>query len=378
LQIYEDDTKDYLGFNSRSRFVIKDEHIISYDFKEQPPEFTTITINGAEPTQGQAQQMSDAVGTRYIAFGADFDMWRQYGWRNEKTVDVPFFTSAELQCAPYAVMLLSRQRKNIVTGTVTVFGNEFYQLGDVVYLNDRRLLYYVNGISHNFRYGEAFTTTLNLKYGHPVGEYIPTPLDVIGKMSILGTSVQTAFRVNRGLPNNNELLGVIQFDENVADGSDMLDNVFGEKNFATLKSSALRAKGSIIGERESASPRVYLVSYAGETEIQDARKTEISLWLQSPEEPKSQGNIVGSSGTTTSAPDDLFGSAQVNYVIDKKFIELQHISLCLPEGKNLTSVEEELIRVNNIVASQETIMIDPTLQNVIEIRLVKAPQGGWK
>jgi hypothetical protein len=373
LQIYEDDTKDYLGFNSRSRFIIKDEHIISYDFKEQPPEMTTVTINGSEKIMGSASQMGDAMGTRYVALGADFDMWRQYGWRNERTVEVPFFTSAEMQCAPYAVMLLSRQRKNVITGNVTVFGNEFYQLGDVVYLNDRRLLYYVDGVSHNFRYGEMFTTTLKLKYGHPVGEYIPTPLDVIGKMSILGTSAQTSFRMSRGLPNNNELLGVIQFDK---DNDDMLDNTFGEKNYSVLKSSAIKARTSIIGENETISSRVYLVSYFG-TSFSGPRKDNITNWFVSPTEPKSQNNLVGKSGDATSSPGDVFSPA-TSYVVDRNFIKQQHIPLYSTAGTNLSPVEEELIRVNNIVASQESIMRDPTLENIIEIRLVKAPQGGWK
>jgi hypothetical protein len=376
LQIYEDDTKDYLGFNSRSRFIIKDEHIISYDFKEQPPEMTTVTINGAENVMGSASQMGDAMGTRYVAFGADFDMWRQYGWRNERTVEVPFFTSAELQCAPYAVMLLSRQRKNVITGTVTLFGNEFYQLGDVVYLNDRRLLYYVDGISHNFKYGETFSTTLKLKYGHPVGEYIPTPLDVIGKMSILGTSAQTSFRMSRGLPNNNELLGIIQFDND--EDQDMLNDTFGEKNYSVLKSSAIKAKASIIGESESISPQIFLVSYSGEESFYGSRKVSIMNWFTSTTAPGPKDNLVGPTNTAPPAPSDLFGSSSVNYTIDKKFIKAKHMKLCSTEGAGLSSVEEELIRVHNIVASQESMMRDPTLKNIIEIRLVKAPQGGWK
>ena len=78
-------------------------------------------------------------------------------------------------------MLLAVQRKDVVRATLVVPGNEYYQLGDVVYVNSRDMLYYVYGISHSFSYSGSFQTTLDLRYGHPLGEFIPTPLDVIGK-----------------------------------------------------------------------------------------------------------------------------------------------------------------------------------------------------
>jgi hypothetical protein len=176
------------------------------------------------------------------------------------------------------------------------------------------------------------------------------------------------------LPNNNEFLGVIQFDK---DNNDMLNNTFGEKNYSVLKSSAIKARAGIIGEQESISPRVFLVSYAGANGIQISRKNAIKLWFTNPIAPAAQDNLSGATSTAPSAPADLFGSASANYTIDGKFIKPQHIESYSTDGTALSSVEEELIRVNNIVASQESIMVDPTLENTIEIRLVKAPQGGW-
>jgi hypothetical protein len=43
------------------------------------------------------------------------------------------------------------------------------------------LLYYIQSVSHTFNYGSSFTTTLSLIYGHPAGQYVPSPLDVIGQ-----------------------------------------------------------------------------------------------------------------------------------------------------------------------------------------------------
>ena len=63
---------------------------------------------------------------------------------------------------------------------MTVAGNEFYQPGDVVFLPEKGLLYYIDNVQHQFSYGSSFQTSLSLTYGHPPGQYLPSPLDVIG------------------------------------------------------------------------------------------------------------------------------------------------------------------------------------------------------
>jgi hypothetical protein len=56
------------------------------------------------------------------------------------------------------------------------------QPGDVIYIEDKNLLFYVETVTHSFQYSSSFTTTLTLKYGHSPGEYIPTTLDIMGKL----------------------------------------------------------------------------------------------------------------------------------------------------------------------------------------------------
>ena len=61
-------------------------------------------------------------------------------------------------------------------------GNEAMQPGEVVFLEDRGMLFYVTSVRHNLTIASNFTTTLELTYGHTPGEYIPTTVDFIGKL----------------------------------------------------------------------------------------------------------------------------------------------------------------------------------------------------
>lgn len=184
--IIEDDFVDFLGPGSGKRYIVYDEQIINSNFIESDNniEFTRVGVTGEIDLLGDKPGQIGQVPVLW-AGATDFDLWRQYGWRSQGDVNKPFFKDAETQCAPYALMLLTRQRRNVVRGTITVYGNEYYQLGDVVYINSRDMLYYVTSVSHQFDYNSGnFQTTLELRYGHPLGEYIPTPLDVIGKALI--------------------------------------------------------------------------------------------------------------------------------------------------------------------------------------------------
>jgi len=376
-KLIEDDTKHMLGHRSGSRFIIKDEHIITSTFEEKPPEMTNVVVTGTEPIVGEGGGNLAGV-PMYLAYGVDFDMWRQYGWRAEKNFDKPFFWSAEQQCAPYAVMLLSRQRKNIVTGTVTVMGNEFYQLGDVVYITHRQMLYYVNKVSHEFSYTGGLKTTLNLTYGHPIGEYIPTPLDVIGKnISSVGRT-QGSYRIKRDRPGSDTLLGVIQFPK---DSSTIrfLEGKFATKNYHELVNSSLTARTDMDEKSPSTSSRIYVMSFGEKKELSEARATQIAHWFGNPSSPVAAAGDEGVLGGISS--NDITNAKNLtddpkSYKIPPKLIKTQRVDMC-SEKSQLTPAERDLID-KGIVADQKSIALDKTLGSVIEVRLRRPPTGGWK
>lgn len=178
--LIEDDSVNIIGYGSGKRFIIEDSEIISANYTEQPPEFTRVNVKGDAPL-GIGQNFSSFTDGLYFFAGAtDFDLWRQYGY-STKEIPAPFLSDSQSQCRPYAILQLQLQRVRINQASLSVVGNEFYQPGDVVYIRSKGLLYYVENVSHSFTEGQSFTTRLNLKYGHPPGVYLPSPLDVIGQ-----------------------------------------------------------------------------------------------------------------------------------------------------------------------------------------------------
>jgi hypothetical protein len=180
--LIEDDTRNLLGPGSGKRFILKDEHIISSTFNENPPEFTRLDIKGDAPLIGDGLNRS-FEGLYFWAGATDFDLWRQYGYK-PASHSLPFVSDAEGQAKPYAILKLGMQKFGVNTGSVTIAGNEFYQPGDTIYIPSKGLLYYIKSVGHSFNFGSSFTTKLDLEYGHPVGDYIPGPLDVIGQQLV--------------------------------------------------------------------------------------------------------------------------------------------------------------------------------------------------
>jgi hypothetical protein len=186
----EDETNDDYGPGSGKRYVIRNYQVLQINISETPPEFTALEVQGQLdpfvsnnilPFNGSGQAFPQGGNAMITAAAIDYDLWRMYGFRTTAAVAVPFLSNPESQCAPYAVSILTRVRKEILQGTITIAGNEFMQPGEVVYIEDMGLLFYIHSVSHTFSFGGKFTTTLVLKYGHNPGEYIPTPLDIIGK-----------------------------------------------------------------------------------------------------------------------------------------------------------------------------------------------------
>jgi hypothetical protein len=214
----EDESYDDYGPGSGARFIIKRSQILNLSITESPPRFNMVEVQGvlnplapnalpaglnSFPGQGNGMVTAAAV---------DYDMWRNYGLRQGSPINVPFLSDPNNQCAPYASMILSRARREVLRGSLTISGNEFMQPGEVVYLEDRGLLFYVNSVRHAYAQGSSFTTTLELTYGHTMGDYIPVPLDVIGKL-IYNNKDSSSFIVQRQSNSSSDSnVGVVQRD----------------------------------------------------------------------------------------------------------------------------------------------------------------------
>ena len=182
--LLENDLANDDGPRSGKRFVINDDVILAASFNHNLPEFNRVTVTGNSNGTGEnLGNPNSAIPGLLVAEAVDFDSWRKYGLiENTQDLHRLDFTNAETQCAPYAVFKLLEQRKKIRSGRITVLGNEHYQAGDVVYISYKNMLFYVTEVSHEYSFSEgAYKTTLELSYGRALGEYIPTPLDMIGK-----------------------------------------------------------------------------------------------------------------------------------------------------------------------------------------------------
>lgn len=188
----EDEGYDDYGPGSGTRYVIRNSQIKSLKIQENTPEYTMVEVHGTmapslETNETSLNMFPKGGNALTTAVAIDYDMWRNYGFRSPATLEAPFLHNPDAQLGPYAAMVLTQNRANILKGNCTIVGNEYMQPGEVVYLEARNLLFYVKSVKHNFsetEQGGNFTTDLELTYGHAVGEYIPTIADTIGKMII--------------------------------------------------------------------------------------------------------------------------------------------------------------------------------------------------
>jgi len=196
--IVEDDINNIEGPGSAGRFIINDDRILSVDMSHSPPTFNQVVVKGAINFLTGADDGQIAGIPQIVAEATDFDSWRQYGLRGTQTLKRPDFTSADQQCAPYAVAALLRNRQSIHQGSVSVIGNEWYKAGDNVYLSHRGMVYYVEEVSHSISLNDgSFTTGLSLSFGRPLGEYVPTPTDLAGTVLLKNTSKLNQYRTKR-------------------------------------------------------------------------------------------------------------------------------------------------------------------------------------
>ena len=288
--LIEDDYNDFIGPGSSKRFIIRDDQIVRYDFKESDQNVNCrIDVTGQEDLIGEAPGFIGEVPLIW-AGATDFDLWKQYGYRYVTAESKPFFKNAETQCAPYALMLLTRQRRDTVRATLTVTGNEYYQLGDVVYITSRDMLYYVFGVSHSFTYGGTFQTTLDLRYGHPLGEFIPTPLDVIGKNLIKNQrKFNTTFvsRSTAGTDIGRWACGIVFSNSNSGKTSDeytqvMLKGSLGKSNLIALKNAIGIINANIVRDNFDKVQVLGFITDEEQTDDVSNRITAVFDWFRSP------------------------------------------------------------------------------------------------
>jgi hypothetical protein len=249
----EDETYDDYGVGSGSRYIIKNSQIKSLSIAENPPPFTMVEVQGqfnqfannSSSLPSELNSFSGNGNALVTAVAIDYDMWRNYGFRQQSPVTVPFLSDPNTQCAPYASMILSRNRKSILKGTVTIAGNEYMQPGEVVFIEQRGLLFYVTAVRHNFSFG-SFTTTLDLAYGHTPGEYIPTYLDMIGKLIVKNKDVGAMVIQRQSNSSNETNMGIVQRDKNSAmvinkDEKNEFKNSFSAFNSQTINNILYQA-----------------------------------------------------------------------------------------------------------------------------------------
>ncbi len=177
--------------SARSHYYIKDKNILSWSFDESEPKFCRLNV------LGKYDGLTDTPGipVYLTAAGVDFDLWYHYGFREEK-VQKAFITNAQSQGMPYVSAYLTRQYSALLSGSIQIIGNPFYQTGEVIYVESRNMLFYVTKVAHNFSYSGQFTTTLSLGYGHYPGVWIPNPYDQTAALLSHDTRFLTSYDVS--------------------------------------------------------------------------------------------------------------------------------------------------------------------------------------
>ena len=356
----EDESYDDLGVGSGSRFVIKRSQIKSMNFMEMHPDYTAVEVHGVlneyssnslPPDFNSFPQGGNAIVT---ARATDYSMWRNYGFFDTAPVKVPFLRNPELQCAPYATMLLSRARKEILRGTVTIAGNEYMQPGEVVFIEDRGLLFYVTSVRHSMTMGSGFTTTLDLTYGHAPGEYIPTMLDVVGKMIINNRDLGSVVIERQSSAANESNIGIIQRDKSnpsvINTGEDQYKNTYSNFNESVIKNAlyTVRQFMNNITKDTNTSAQVELRIYYDsnnpvDEDLRSFANSTMGIFLG--------GIDAGPSQTSNSS------SAKSNIYLSESEISVVEVDLSIdedPRSPSQKAISAVRLRMNDMIASSAT------------------------
>ena len=159
---------------TRYHTYIMDEDIISWGFNENDAILTRVDVSGQWDMYKNGADATAGLPTALTGAAVDYDMWFHYGYRKEQ-ITRAWLKDAVTQIPIYALTYLAHAKAKILSGTITVIGNPFFQQGEVVYIESRNMLYYVTKVAHSFSYGGDFRTTLTLEYGHFPGYWIADP-----------------------------------------------------------------------------------------------------------------------------------------------------------------------------------------------------------
>ncbi len=333
----EDEQHDDYGPGSGTRYIVKRSQIRNISISENAPPWTSVEVQGTFPGSlfqenlaGQATGLQSFPGggnTIVTAMAIDYDMWRNYGFKSGSVVKVPFLGDPRTQCGPYAAMILTRNRSNILRGSVTISGNEYMQPGEVIYLEDRNLLFYVSSVRHSLQLGSGFTTTLELTYGHSIGEYIPTYLDTIGKLLYKNAEISTfaIHRQNSSIPEQS--IGVIHLSgQNTS--APMIDT--GQEN--SFPNSYSAANTTVINN--ILYKTAYQINTNGTKGNNIEAKVELRIYYDNSHplsiELQQQANGVLDMLTgAADGPKNFFGQSQAvkNPTIDKKWVSIVPINI---------------------------------------------------
>lgn len=277
--LIEDENYDDYGPGSGHRYVLKNHHIKSITIKETAPPFTYVEVQGSFGDNFKYNLDPSLIGfqgggnAQTTASAVDYDLWRQYGMRISQAISAPFLTNPQTQCAPFAVALLNKARKQVLSGTIDLVGNEFMQPGEVVYVEHQDMLFYVESVQHRFTYGSGFSTSLQVGYGHMPGEYIPTYLDTVGKALYKNRDITNYVSDRHGTVNNEEHVGTIVGSLSFSDtGPDsIMKGTFGIENQAVLRALLLAADAAFNVSGTQYTPilelRIFSATQSGYSEV---------------------------------------------------------------------------------------------------------------
>ena len=102
---YEDE--DDIGPNSGRRFILSPDRIVSMTISENPPPYTMVAVKGlyGEGLLEPASTLRTTADGNALttAYAVDYDMWYQYGLRVSRSIEAPFLSDPDSECAPFAV-----------------------------------------------------------------------------------------------------------------------------------------------------------------------------------------------------------------------------------------------------------------------------------